>query len=115
MSPGMAKAPPVWMGGSLLDSSLKGMTRFGDPQVGSQHRRLRQDESEFKANALSQEKRRRKKRQFGDWCQSTSVPKKQICKLLGNSWFIDITVESGSETPSRAGKLTSHQHKGWRK
>lgn len=39
-------------------------------------RRLRQDDSEFKANALSQEKRRRRrKRQFGDWGQNTSTPR----------------------------------------
>lgn len=57
MSPGMAKALPVWMGCSLLERSLKDMARLGGLQVGSQHRRLRQDDySEFRANALSQRK-----------------------------------------------------------
>lgn len=63
------------MGSSLTDSSSKDETRLGDIRVGCQHRRLRQDDSEFKANALSQEKRGRKKRQFGDWGQNTSTPR----------------------------------------
>lgn len=45
---------------------MKGMIRLGDLHMESQHNGLRQDDSEFKANALSQEKRRRKEGQFGD-------------------------------------------------
>lgn len=77
MSPGMAQALPVdglFSTGQLFEGHDQADIH-GDIHVGCQHRRLRQDDSEFKANAPSQEKRRRRKRQFGDWGQNTSTPR----------------------------------------
>lgn len=64
MFSGMANALPVWMGFSLADSSLKGMTRLGicmwDPSTEGLGRVIQSS-----WQALFKEIRRRKKRQFG--------------------------------------------------
>lgn len=75
MFSGMANALPVWMGFSLRDSSLKGMTRLGDLHVGSQHRRPRQGDSEFMAKHYSRRKGGGRRGGLGNWCPSTSTPR----------------------------------------